>query len=142
MITSSDCHKASDITEDDGQHLRGAEESAPWIEMGMPPYAHVFLDNRSRRARYVRQNVPVPAYGLLENDTKEQNKGSILANFVEKIGRNTDFLGVFVSLRRNVVEVFVNLVGVDVMTSVRRFPREVRSEEEGMQSEADGSVES
>lgn len=108
--------------------------------MAVSPRRHALLEHRRRRTCDVGDDVPVPPNSLLEQDAQEQNHGGVLADLVERLGHVSNLGGILSTSRRDVVEILFNMVGVDMVTTVRRFPGEVRGEKSRVQDEAHSVV--
>lgn len=137
----ADGGETAQVGHEDGGPLGRVEQSAPRVEMAVPPGGHVLLGNSRGRAGDVGEDVPVPADGLLQDYAQEKHDGGILADFIKGLDGGVDLLGVLAPQRRDVVEILLDVVGIDVMATMGRLPREVGGEEPGMQNEADGVVE-
>jgi len=86
-----------------------------------------------RAARNVAQNIPIPSNQLLQYDPQEQNDGSVFCQFlpVTQLIRTDAQLGdIAVAAKWDIVVVFVDIVGVYVVSAMGRFEGEVRGQEE------------
>lgn len=108
--------------------------------MRVSPGRKPILDDCGIWSGDVGQDVPVPPNKLLEDDPEEQDHRRILADFFDLIQRHTDAACMLIAPRRNIVQILLDVVGVDVVAMVTRFPAEVGREKEGVQDEANGVV--
>jgi hypothetical protein len=97
------------------------------------------LRHSFRAARNVAQNIPIPSNQLLQYNPQEQNDGSVFCHLfpVTQLIRTDPQLGdIAVAANWDIVVVFVNIVGVYVVSAMSRFEGEVRNQEERMESES------
>jgi hypothetical protein len=130
---------ATKIRQNDSHLLRISEIRAPGIKMALSKRAQTLLRHSFRAARNVAQNIPMQSNQLLKYDSQEQNDGSVFCHFfpVTQLTRTDAQLGdIAVAAKWDIVVVFVNIVGVNVMSAMGRFEGEVRDQEERMQSES------
>jgi len=132
--------QTAEVTQQYSRDFALAEHAAPGIEVGVPPGRQSLLDDCSIWSGDVGQNVPVPSNQLLENDSEEQDHRRVLADFFDLVQRHADAACVLIALRRYVVQIFLDVVGVDVVATVTRLPAEVWCEQGRVEDEANGVV--
>lgn len=105
--------------------------------MGVPPGREAFLDHCCIRSGDVRQDVPVPSNQLLEDDPEEQDHRHVLASLFNLVQRHANAARVLIAPRRHVVQILLDVIGVDVVAAMTRLPTEVGSQQERVEDEAD-----
>lgn len=88
----------------------------------------------------VGEDVPIPADELLNDDSDEEDCGRVFGEFIELPGFETKLCQVLITLRRNIVVVLLDVIGIDVVSSVGALPGEVWCQEPGVESPSDGIV--
>jgi hypothetical protein len=139
-VETSDRGQTAEITQQYSRDFALAEHTAPGIEVGVPPGRKPLLDDCSIRSGDVGQDVPVPSNKLLEDDPEEQDHRRILADFLNLVQRHANTARVLIALRRYVIQILLDVVGVDMMATMTRLPAEVGGEQERVKDETNSVV--
>lgn len=121
------------------------EKSRPWVQVRVTKWLVGLLPvQASCRCGDVVDQIHGPSKKLLHNDATEGSERGIFSHLVERLkllGTHSKNLSILLSLGRNIVMIFSKVVGIDVMSAMRRLPREVWGHQRGVDDPTKGVVE-